>query len=111
MDCTEATSAKQKCPEKITRSRNCAGTRTTDYSKATNRKLPRRFGEQGDEPSSCKLELAMSGAKEGRKNVDYLPVRSVRISFAASTFAGLSKFGLSEDKSDITLNNYDRKVR
>jgi len=34
MNCTEATLAKHKCPENITRSRN-AGTRTTNYSKAS----------------------------------------------------------------------------
>ena len=36
----------------------------------TNQKPPRRFGEQGDEPSSCKLILVMSGVKgEGIKKV------------------------------------------
>jgi len=36
-----------------------------------------------------------------------IPLNSVRISFAASTFAGLSKFGFSEDRREITLNNCD----
>lgn len=103
MDCTEATSAKQKCPEKLLRVEI-----VQVQGRPTSRKPPRRFGEQGDEPSSCKLELAMSSVKEeGRKDVDCLPGRSARISFAASTFAGLSKFGFSEDKREITLNNCD----
>jgi hypothetical protein len=36
----------------------------------------------------------------------YLPARSTRTSFAASTLAGLSRFGVSADKRDITLTSY-----
>lgn len=43
----------------------------------------------------------------GRANV---PARSVRTSLAASTLAGLSRFGASEDKSDITLTSYCAKT-
>jgi hypothetical protein len=63
MDCTEATSAKQKCPEKILRVEI-----VQVQGRPATRKPPQRFGEQGDEPSSCKLGLAMSGVtEEGRK--------------------------------------------
>lgn len=34
-----------------------------------------------------------------------LPSKSVRISFAASTLAGLSRFGLSDDNRDMTLTS------
>ena len=87
------------CARKITRSGGCA--RTTNYSKASSalRRTRRR---------TFFLYASISHVRlEGRREIKYrcVPAKSVRISFAASTFAGLSKFGFSEDKREITLSN------
>lgn len=36
----------------------------------------------------------------------YIPAGSVLTSFAASTFAGLSRLGVSDDRREITLSSY-----
>lgn len=38
-----------------------------------------------------------------------IPARSVRTSLAASTLAGLSVLGVSEDKREMTLISYDAR--
>jgi hypothetical protein len=43
--------------------------------------------------------------RKRRKRYWYGPGKSVRTSFAASTLAGLSKFGVSEERREMTLNN------
>jgi hypothetical protein len=40
----------------------------------------------------------------------HVPAWSVRISLAASTLAGLSVFGVSEDSSDMTLTSYNGEL-
>lgn len=46
----------------------------------------------------------MSGAQYN-EYVDRLPSMSFRTSLAASTLAGLSKFGVSEESRDMTLKS------
>ncbi len=101
---TQKQRQRNMCPE-ITRSGGCARARSNNYSKASSalRRTRRR---------TFFLYASIGHVRcEGQREIKgrCVPAKSDRISFAASTFAGLSKFGFSEDRREITLSNCDRE--
>lgn len=69
-----------------------------------NRTLLLRFGGQACGPSSCTLIHPYYVTRIPRLMlVKHIPSISVRTSLAASTLAGLSRFGVFEDRRDMTL--------
>lgn len=76
-----------------------------------NRTPPRRFCAPSAAPSSCSLVIASQIRASRFMQSHCAPSKSSRTAFAASTFAGLSRLGLSEDRREITLINCKKRVR
>lgn len=83
-------------------------TRGDSDSEHFNRTLLRRFDVPAFGPSSCTLHSAEQGINIG--DGLHIPCKSVLTSLAASTFAGLSKLGVSDERSEITLTSCKKSV-
>lgn len=80
---------------------------TRSYSNyaTLNRKLLQHFGVPVFELSSCNLRSRCSQCHGIKTSGIMIPSGSVLTSLAASTFAGLSRFGVSEERRDMTLTS------
>jgi hypothetical protein len=70
--------------------------------------LPQHSYEPDVGLSSCTLDVALVIKRMGENGRDTLS-GSVRTSLAASILAGLSRFGVSEDRREMTLMSYDTR--
>ena len=85
-----------------------------DHTKATrrwlwlklNRTPPRHCVVPVAVPSSCSLIEKMRNNFIKKNSREFLLARFSRTSFAASTLAGLSRLGVSDDSIEITLRSY-----